>query len=71
MTTVTKYRFPTTSVRAAVRCAIACDDDINWRIYLDAASRTERRAAQKSWRDIDSPTPGERALTAALDRRRA
>lgn len=71
MTPPIKYRFPTTSVRAAVRIAIACDDDINWRTYLDATTRTELRAAQKSWRDIDSPTPGERALTAALDRRRA
>lgn len=58
-------------VATAVRISIACDDDINWRLYLEAPTRTELRAAQKRWRDIDSPTPGERACVAQFDRRKA
>jgi hypothetical protein len=71
VTTVTKYGSPRDSVRTAVRIAIACDDDINWRLYLVADTRAELRAAQKSWRDIESPTPGERACVAQFDRRQA
>ena len=52
----------TSSVRAAVTCAVAYDDGDSWRIYLP-------KPAQKIWRDPDAPTTGQRSAVAQFERR--